>query len=360
MLSQEEVDALVKTKEKPSNEEKNKLDEAREKPLVRDVSPQALNLFQHLESKLGETIALLTSVQAQTLKEKASIEPASAIGEHRFIISLGNTDDGMDILIYLDEEAAKSILSQIAAEPDNANIFSDTNMDALGRIIEALSLQFSTAVSFLSRKHFDLAVALPKGLSGLQDFLDLSKEYLVLEYSLIWDEVEVGKLGFIVEDSSLEKLFLGKEDKKDDEPAVSLDSLIESMNKEDDEDILSQFSEDLSAEESAEVVVKPVQFGQLKQKTQIEPFEKDSNLDIILDLPVSLTVELGRTHKTLKEILDLKPGSIIELERLAGEPVDVLANGVFVAKGEVVVIDETFGVKITEIASKQQRITRIK
>ena len=73
-----------------------------------------------------------------------------------------------------------------------------------------------------------------------------------------------------------------------------------------------------------------------------------------------VTVELGRTKKSLEEILNLKPGSVVELDRLAGEPVDVLANGVLIAKGEVVVIDETFGVKITVIASRKQRINRIK
>ncbi len=358
MLSQEEVDALVNAKGKPAAEETDKLAKSKGESASSEVSEVALDLFQLLENKLGETIALLTSVPAQTIKERVFLEPASSMGEYRLVISLANTDDGMDVLIYLEEAAARSVLSQIAVKPEDADVFSDTNMDALGRIIEALSVEFSTAVSFLSQKHLDLAVALPKGPSSLQDFLDLTKEYLILEYLLIWDKVEVGKLGFIVEDSSFEKLFSEK-DKKDDSP-VSLDSLIESMNKQEDGDILSRFSEDLEVEETAEVVVKPVQFGQLNPKTTRDSLQKDSNLDIILDLPVSLTVELGRTHKTLKEILELKPGSIVELERLAGEPVDVLANGVFVAKGEVVVIDETFGVKITEIASKEQRINRIK
>lgn len=358
MLSQEEVDALVKAKEKPAAEKTQKLAKTKRKSARSEVSKAALDLYQLLESKLGETIALLTSVPAQTVKEKVFLEPASSMGESRLIISLANTDEGMDVLIYLEEAVARSILSQIAVKPEEEDIFSDTNMDALGRIIETLSVEFSTAVSFLSQKHLNLAVALPKGPSGLQDFLDLTKEYLILEYLLIWDKVEVGKLGFIVEDSSFEKLF-SDGDKKDD-PAVSLDSLIESMNKQEEEDILSRFNEDLEVEETAEVVVKPVQFGQLRSKSSGDSLEKDSNLDIILDLPVSLTVELGRTRKTLKEILELKPGSIFELERLAGEPVDVLANGVFVAKGEVVVIDETFGVKITEIASKEQRINRIK
>ena len=73
------------------------------------------------------------------------------------------------------------------------------------------------------------------------------------------------------------------------------------------------------------------------------------NIGLIMDVPLEVTVELGRTSKTIHEILDFSPGTIIELEKIAGEPIDVLVNGKFVAKGEVVVIEESFGVRITEI-----------
>ena len=68
-----------------------------------------------------------------------------------------------------------------------------------------------------------------------------------------------------------------------------------------------------------------------------------------MDVPLNVTVELGRTSKSISEILDFAPGSIIELDRIAGEPIDVLVNGKLVAKGEVVVIEECFSVRITEI-----------
>ena len=74
-----------------------------------------------------------------------------------------------------------------------------------------------------------------------------------------------------------------------------------------------------------------------------------SNIDLIMDVPLEVTVELGRTSKSISEILDFAPGTIIELDKVAGEPVDVLVNGKFVAKGEVVVIEESFGVRVTEI-----------
>ncbi|MDD5935732.1 MAG: flagellar motor switch phosphatase FliY [Clostridiales bacterium] len=82
------------------------------------------------------------------------------------------------------------------------------------------------------------------------------------------------------------------------------------------------------------------------------PLLQTENIDLLLDVPLEVTVELGRTSKSIKEILDFAPGTIIELNRLAGEPIDVLVNGKYVAKGEVVVIEEAFGVRVTEIINK--------
>lgn len=83
------------------------------------------------------------------------------------------------------------------------------------------------------------------------------------------------------------------------------------------------------------------------------------NIELVLDVPLQVTVELGRAKKTVKEILDLSTGSIIELDKMDGEPVDVLANGKLFAKGEVVVIGETFGVRVVEIITPQDRLSRV-
>ncbi len=87
--------------------------------------------------------------------------------------------------------------------------------------------------------------------------------------------------------------------------------------------------------------------------------EMHSNMDMIMDVPLQVTVELGRTRMLIKEILDLGPGSIVELDKLAGEPVDILVNNKLIAKGEVVVIDESFGVRITDIISKMERMNKV-
>ena len=95
------------------------------------------------------------------------------------------------------------------------------------------------------------------------------------------------------------------------------------------------------------VNVQPAQFSPFSGQFGAQ-FAKE-NIDLIMDVPLEVTVELGRASKSISEILDFAPGTIIELNRIAGEPVDVLVNGKFVAKGEVVVIEQSFGVRITEI-----------
>ena len=96
-----------------------------------------------------------------------------------------------------------------------------------------------------------------------------------------------------------------------------------------------------------QVNVQPAQFQTFSGDLN-GVFQKE-NIDLIMDVPLEVTVELGRTSKSIQDILDFAPGTIIELNKIAGEPIDVLVNGKYVAKGEVVVIEESFGVRITEI-----------
>ena len=107
---------------------------------------------------------------------------------------------------------------------------------------------------------------------------------------------------------------------------------------------------------ASNVPVQPAMFAPLSTApVQVN----DANIGLILDVPLQVTVELGRTRKTIKEILELTNGSIIELDKLAGEPVDIMVNGKFLAKGEVVVIDENFGVRITDIVSPAERAQQL-
>ena len=103
----------------------------------------------------------------------------------------------------------------------------------------------------------------------------------------------------------------------------------------------------------------PVQSAQFTPLSTVPVQVNDANIGLILDVPLQVNVELGRTKKSIKDILDLTKGSIVELDKLAGEPVDIMVNGKYLAKGEVVVIDENFGVRITEIVSPLERAARL-
>lgn len=105
------------------------------------------------------------------------------------------------------------------------------------------------------------------------------------------------------------------------------------------------------------VNVQPVQFANLQNGAYSQVDE--NNLNLLMDIPLKVTVELGRTQKQIKDILELSQGSIVELDKLAGEPVDILVNNKLIAKGEVVVIDENFGVRVIDIVSQWDRIQKL-
>lgn len=113
-----------------------------------------------------------------------------------------------------------------------------------------------------------------------------------------------------------------------------------------------------TAKVSEPVQVAPAEFQSFAPQTEAQPHLQ--NLDMLMDIPLSVTVELGRTNRSVKEVLELSTGSIIELDKLAGEPVDILVNQRVVAKGEVVVIDENFGVRVTDILSQAERISKLR
>jgi flagellar motor switch protein FliN/FliY len=101
----------------------------------------------------------------------------------------------------------------------------------------------------------------------------------------------------------------------------------------------------------------PAQFGSLQADAARGP---DLNLDVILDVPVTIALEVGRARVPIRNLLQLNPGSVLELERGAGDPLDLYVNGTLIAHGEVVVINDRFGVRLTDVVSPAERIRRLK
>ncbi len=105
------------------------------------------------------------------------------------------------------------------------------------------------------------------------------------------------------------------------------------------------------------VAINPVQFGSLEESGA----RKQSNsIDLLLDVPLRVSVELGRATMTIREVLNLGAGSVVELDKMAGEPVDIMANDRLIARGEVVVVDENFGVRVTDIVTVEKRLNSLR
>ncbi len=90
------------------------------------------------------------------------------------------------------------------------------------------------------------------------------------------------------------------------------------------------------------------------------PGSEDVNLDVILDIPVTISMEIGRTKINIRNLLQLNQGSVVELDRLAGEPLDVMVNGTLIAHGEVVVVNEKYGIRLTDVISPAERVKKLK
>lgn len=128
----------------------------------------------------------------------------------------------------------------------------------------------------------------------------------------------------------------------------------ESTNSENEQDPWADaLDEEASpaADENANSVFKPLD-------NAVETTARNE-LDIIMDIPVKLSVELGRTRITIKQLLELAQGSVVELDGLAGEPMDILINGYLIAQGEVVVLDDKYGIRITEIVTPSERVQKL-
>lgn len=114
--------------------------------------------------------------------------------------------------------------------------------------------------------------------------------------------------------------------------------------------------DDLAVDESDQPVAE---FEDLVDTSQGQG-ASDANMDVIMDIPVTISMEIGRTNISIRNLLQLNQGSVVELDRLAGEPMDVLVNGTLVAHGEVVVVNEKFGIRLTDVISPAERVKKLR
>ncbi|MEW6989378.1 flagellar motor switch protein FliN [Colwelliaceae bacterium 6441] len=129
------------------------------------------------------------------------------------------------------------------------------------------------------------------------------------------------------------------------------------MSDEENED-LSMWDE--AMDEQADAEAEPVELDELQEEDAPITGDEQRKLDAILDIPVTISMEVGRSHISIRNLLQLNQGSVVELDRVAGEALDVLVNGTLIAHGEVVVVNDKFGIRLTDVISQVERIKKLK
>jgi len=134
-------------------------------------------------------------------------------------------------------------------------------------------------------------------------------------------------------------------------------------NAEADGDAEADWGDALKEQQKSESL-EAAQFNELEQQRDVSPVKidvspEDLKLDVILDVPVTISMEIGRTRINIRNLLQLNQGSVIELDRFAGEPMDVFVNGTLIAHGEVVVVNDKFGIRLTDVISPTERVKKL-
>ncbi|GLX77615.1 flagellar motor switch protein FliN [Thalassotalea insulae] len=133
----------------------------------------------------------------------------------------------------------------------------------------------------------------------------------------------------------------------------------------DENEDLSMWDEAMDEQADAEAAgdedsAETVELDELKEEDAPVSGEEQRKLDAILDIPVTISMEVGRSHISIRNLLQLNQGSVVELDRVAGEALDVLVNGTLIAHGEVVVVNDKFGIRLTDVISQVERIKKLK
>lgn len=138
------------------------------------------------------------------------------------------------------------------------------------------------------------------------------------------------------------------------------------MSDQMDEEVMADdWAAALAEQDEAEQAVSeadpmPAPLDELEEEAESRDVDSDANVETILDIPVTLSVEIGRTRINIRNLLQLNQGSVVELDRLAGEPLDVLVNGTLIAHGEVVIVNERFGIRLTDVVSPADRVRKLR
>lgn len=366
LLSSEEIRALTKGLLESENQiTKEEIDTLGEIGNI-SIGTSATTLYSLLRNKVTITTPKVYITSIQKLKEAHPIPFISVE------VSYTKGLSGSNLMIIKENDAKVIADLMMGGDGTNTDVeLDDMRMSAVGEAMNQMMGSAATSLSTLLKK--DINISPPRltkinlATDSLKGYFDEFEDIVTISFKMeVGDflKTEIMQLMQIPFAKNLVQQ-LHALSTASDQPDLEAESL--KLNKEEEQksvNIAQERTNMLKKEPeknlqatatyaTTNIQVKPVQFQQFDE----EPMHTSgSSLDLILDVPLEVTVELGRTSKTIKEILDISPGTIVELDKMAGEPVDILVNGKLVAKGEVVVIDENFGVRITEILNSIDRV----
>ncbi len=302
--------------------------------------------------KFGELVAAGLSETINSLLGREVHVGFSQVGDFKvddLVLSLGSSCfcsvlkgvggvDGPAFLLIKEKDA--SILSDILIGQDGANVpdkMTELHLSAFGEVIHQIIEVFNKEVK---------QVVSPKALWALDktevrqsveagnELSQLAGPLIVFSFGLFVQDLLSGNLLFCLSESAVSEFAEEADKSAAAMPVGNVQSGVSSGN-----------------------IKKRVGGGVMSQLENES--RSGGNIALLMDVPLKLTVELGRTTRMVKEILALAPGAVVELDKLSGEAVDILVNEKLIAKGEVVVIDENFGVRITEILNPEERLTAV-
>ncbi|TQR07760.1 flagellar motor switch phosphatase FliY [Psychrobacillus soli] len=379
MLSQEEIEALLRgttLEEEKSNQDTKEINVA---DYLDDFAQDTLGEIGNisfgssataLSALLGQKVEITTPnismINRSKLKEEFP-HPYVAVQVH---YTAGLT--GMNLLVIKQSDAA--IIADLMLGGDGIDPKPELSEIQLSAVQEAMNQMMGSAATSMStvfNKKVDIS---PPSIDLMNLLVDEGTDAIPNDEMLIKVSFRL-KIGELIDSNIMQLLPL----------QFGLDLVKSLMGEDNEQEAAATIMEERVDVTPTPTHVAPVQqpvqqqapmqFSQPRptapqvevQQAQFASFEAPSlsqsesrNLNLLLDIPLQVTVELGRTKRTVKDILELTSGSIIELDKLAGEPVDILVNNRHIAKGEVVVIDENFGVRITDILSQADRINNLK
>lgn len=374
MLSQEEIDALLAGKNQPAAEKESSFLTDFEKDTLGEVGNISMGTSATILSTiLRRRVSITTPEVRITTREKlrSDYQKPYLVVEVEYRQGLYGTN----VLIVKQEDACVIADLMMGVEPNpEHNSLSEIELSAVGEAMNQMMGSATTSLSTMFNTRIDIT-------PPLLTIVDLGEEQLGLHSQ--FEEIVAIKFNMEIEGlvqseimqvipieavkNMLNMLTSGTADPAEIQPSEPTDSL-------DELDAIlagemaasapaptAEYSPSVPPPQNAKpaqpaYTVQPVQFSSLQESPAAA---MPQNIELIMDVPLDVSVELGKTTKTIKDVLELQQGSIIQLDKMAGEPVDLIVNGKLIARGEVVVIDENYGIRITAIISPVDRVSKL-